>query len=260
MTVTFLAQATTAVEATSSATAEIVLFWVFAAIAIGAGIAMLMLRNIVHAALMLVINFFAISALFLGLQSPFLSIVQIIVYAGAIMVLFLFVIMLLGVDRDDYAVESQLLPQVGAAVLAVLITGAVLFSVVGPFTSDISSCGDLVAAEDIDAAAFDDVRCVGLEDANAANEQGSVDIVGERLFTRYTLAFELSAVLLTVATLGAMVLGRRKEIVPDEDQAWETDVLLPSIADAEALLAQVAVGDESDNDDGEGDPPSAVEA
>ncbi len=259
MSLALLAQATTAVEATSSATAEIVLFWVFAAIAVGAGLAMLMMRNIVHAALMLVINFFAISALYLGLESPFLSIVQIIVYAGAIMVLFLFVIMLLGVDRDDYAVEAML-PQVGAAVLAVIVTAAVLFSVVGPFTADVSSCGDLVSAETVEAATFDEVRCVGLGDANASHDQGSVGIVGERLFTRYTLAFELAAILLTVATLGAMVLGRRKEIVPDEDQAWETDVLLPSVEDAEALLAQVGASDEPDNDDGAGDEPDTTEA
>ncbi len=79
--------------------AEIILFWVFAVIALGAGIAMVMMRNIVHAALMLVLNLLSIAALFLGLQSSFLGIAQVIVYAGAIMVLFLFVIMLLGVAR-----------------------------------------------------------------------------------------------------------------------------------------------------------------
>ncbi len=239
-----LAQAADPVEAaTTSGTAEAVLFWVFAAIAIGAGLAMLAMRNIVHAALMLVINFFAISALFLGLQSPFLSIVQIIVYAGAIMVLFLFVIMLLGIDRDDSATTEHVLPQVGAAVLAVLVTGAVLFGVMGTFTSDVSTCGDLVTAEALEAAEYDQARCVGLEDANAAHPEGSVGIVGERLFTRYTFAFELAAVLLTVATIGAMVLGRRKDVEQDEDSAWDTDVHLPSVADAEAILAGVGAAD-----------------
>src|SRR5215212_7837327 len=78
-----------------------VVFWVFAPIAIGAAVAMLLMRNVVHAALFLVLNFGCIAVMFLLLDAPFLFAVQIIVYAGAIMVLFLFVIMLLGVDRGD---------------------------------------------------------------------------------------------------------------------------------------------------------------
>jgi NADH-quinone oxidoreductase subunit J len=78
-----------------------IVFWVFAPIAVGSGIAMLLMRNAVHAALLLIVNFFCLAVMYLLLDAPFLFAVQIIVYAGAIMVLFLFVIMLLGVDREE---------------------------------------------------------------------------------------------------------------------------------------------------------------
>jgi hypothetical protein len=79
-------------------TAEIVMFWVFAVMALGAGIAVISMRNIVHGALMLVVNLLAVAGLYVTLESPFLGIIQVLVYGGAIMVLFLFVIMLLGVS------------------------------------------------------------------------------------------------------------------------------------------------------------------
>ncbi len=78
-----------------------VVFWVFAPISVASAVGMLLMRNAVHAALFLVVNFFCLAVFFLILDAPFLFAVQIIVYAGAIMVLFLFVIMLLGVDRGD---------------------------------------------------------------------------------------------------------------------------------------------------------------
>src|SRR5207247_2579297 len=79
----------------------LVLFWVLAPISVLSAGAMLFQRNAVHAALLLIVNFFTLALFFLMLGSPFLFVVQIIVYAGAIMVLFLFVIMLLGVDREE---------------------------------------------------------------------------------------------------------------------------------------------------------------
>src|SRR5512144_1034672 len=93
-----------------------VVFWVFAPIAVASAIGMLLMRNAVHAALFLVVNFFCLAVFFLLLDAPFLFAVQIIVYAGAIMVLFLFVIMLLGVDRTD-DVRERLVAQRPLAVL-----------------------------------------------------------------------------------------------------------------------------------------------
>ncbi len=226
-----LAQASTA---PASATAETVLFWVFAVIGIGAGIAMISLRNIVHAALMLVLNLLAIAALYLGLQSSFLGIVQVIVYAGAIMVLFLFVIMLLGVDRDDLLFETHTWHKVAAAVGGAAIAGMVLFAFSGDYTGAGSRCG----AQADTTTGGSAIRCVGMDQILTDTEQGSVGVVGERLFTRYTFPFEAAALLLVVATVGAMVMGRRTDPAGDEDEqvlaptastgpTGDTDTVLP---------------------------------
>ncbi|MFL5767671.1 MAG: NADH-quinone oxidoreductase subunit J, partial [Actinomycetota bacterium] len=86
-------------------TTQLVLFWVMAPISVGSAIAMLLQRSAIYAALLLVVNFFTLGVFYLMLDAPFLFAVQIIVYAGAIMVLFLFVIMLLGVDRKESLIE-----------------------------------------------------------------------------------------------------------------------------------------------------------
>jgi NADH-quinone oxidoreductase subunit J len=197
-------------------TAETVLFWILAVIGMGAGIGMVVMRNIVHGALLLVLNFLAIAGLFLVLQSGFLSIVQVIVYAGAIMVLFLFVIMLLGVDRDDALIDTTRLHRVGAVLVGLAVVGALVFSIVGAFTSAGSRCGDQVDAEVLDQRA-DAVGCEGLDRA-LAEQDGSVAVIANRLFGRYTFPFEASALLLTVATIGAIVLGRRHDDPEDPSE------------------------------------------
>jgi hypothetical protein len=98
------------------------------------------LRNIVHGALMLVLNLLAIAGLYLTLESSFLSIVQVLVYAGAIMVLFLFVIMLLGVDRDDLLAETRVARGSRRSSAARCWPLALLFAFVGP-TPPASVCG-----------------------------------------------------------------------------------------------------------------------
>jgi NADH-quinone oxidoreductase subunit J len=168
----------------------------------------------VHGALMLVLNLLAVAGLYVTLESPFLGIIQVLVYGGAIMVLFLFVIMLLGVSRDDLLVAStSLSSKVLATVGAALLAGALLFGFVGPYTQDASVCGEAGAGEQ---ATSQTVRCRGLAQAVEDHEQGSVGLLGELLFTRYTFPFELAALLLTVATIGATVLGRRRDLVPDD--------------------------------------------
>ncbi len=197
-----LAQAADA--STGSQVAETVLFWIFAVIALGAGIAVVTMRNIVHGALMLILNFSAVAGLFLTLESPFLSVVQILVYAGAIMVLFLFVIMLLGVDHDDLLATAPVangLAVAGVALLAVTL----LAGFVGPYTGEASVCG----AET--SSSSSSVACVGLAEASE-EAGGTVALLGSELFTRYTFPFELSALLLTVATIGAVVLARRHDL------------------------------------------------
>ncbi len=217
--------------------AEVVLFALFGTIALGAGIAMVVMRNIVHAALMLVLNFLSIAALYLTLQSSFLSIIQVIVYAGAIMVLFLFVIMLLGVDRDDLLFDVRRRHQVGAVLGAALVAGMLLFGIVGTYTGSASRCGAQAPGEV--AATSSAQPCIGLDDALEGNDAGAVGIVADRLFGRYTFPFELAAVLLTVATIGAMLLGRRDDVAQADDPAWVPSVEPPDEVDVEMAMASL---------------------
>ncbi len=197
--------------ATSTATAEVVLFWVFGVVALGSALAVISLRNIVHAALMLVINLLAIAGLYLTLESSFLSIIQVLVYAGAIVVLFLFVIMLLGIDRDDLLVVRGARTRIAAVAVVALLSGALLLAFVGPYTSPASVCGPDVVTE------AQGVRCVGLaQTLQASDDASGVAFLGQRMFTRYTYAFELSALLLTVATIGAVILARRRDLEPED--------------------------------------------
>ncbi len=168
--------------------ADQIVFWVFAPISIGSAIAMLVQRNAVHAALLLVINLFTVAIFYLVLDAPFLFAVQVIVYAGAIMVLFLFVIMLLGVDRDEALTEriawqrpAAILMGVGVlAELVVAIRAGVGFATTGP-------------------ADF----------ADRANEGGNAQALARSLFRTYLLPFEATSILLIVAAIAAMVLARR---------------------------------------------------
>jgi NADH-quinone oxidoreductase subunit J len=240
-----LAQAAEAATS-SSATAETIVFWVFAVIGLGAAIAVITMRNIVHAALMLVVNLLAIAALYLALQSSFLGIVQVIVYAGAIVVLFLFVIMLLGVDRDDLLVETKRWHLVGAIAMTVLLAGGLLFAFGGSYLSADSACGGLAPTEATTSGA---VRCVGLDQALADNDNGSVGVIADRMFTRWTFPFEAASLLLVVATIGALVLGRRKDEDLPADEAYDTSAAVPGDDDVAAVLAAGGDGD------GERPPP-----
>jgi len=224
-------------------TAEIILFVVFGAIALGAGVAMVTMRNIVHAALMLVINFLAIAGLYLALQSSFLSIIQVIVYAGAIMVLFLFVIMLLGVDRDDLLVDLKVWHRVGAVAGVGLLAAALLWGFSGTYTSQNSRCGEQAPATA--AASRSAQACVGMDAALAADDEGSVGVIAASMFGRYAFPFEAAALLLTVATIGALILGKRTEVHQDDDPAFEPSAPVPTEED----LVEAQVGAPIDPDD-----------
>jgi NADH-quinone oxidoreductase subunit J len=198
---------------------ETIAFLVFAGIALGAAIAVVAMRNLVHAALMLVIHLLAVAGLYLVLESQFLAVVQILVYAGAIVVLFLFVIMLLGVDRDDLLVARSRRAVSGTVAAGLVLAGALTFAFVGPYTGEASVCGSDVAPTGTEQP------CVGITPALDADDDAGVAFLGRRLLTRYTLAFELSAVLLTVATIGAVVLARRRDLArEDEDQPADGEV------------------------------------
>jgi NADH-quinone oxidoreductase subunit J len=192
--------------ATSPSSAELVVFIIVGALSIGSAVSMVLMRNTVHAALMLVVNFFTIAVFYAVQEAQFLATVQIIVYAGAIMVLFLFVIMLLGVDREDP--EKRGLPgqRASGLVLGVVLFAALAVGVGGPFLSSQSACPTPPPAEG--APAGEGIPCRGLA---AANDGGNTQGVGALLFTRYVWPFEVISVLLVIAAIGAMVLGRRSE-------------------------------------------------
>ena len=165
-----------------------VVFWVFAPIAIAAAVGMLVTRSVVYAALFLVVNFGCIAVMYLVLDAAFLFAVQIIVYAGAIMVLFLFVIMLLGVDRIEVRSERLWLQRPIAIVLAIgfaLEIGAAVRAGVGFATH---------APDGFDV----------LQPA------GNAQAVAEALFHNYFFPFEATSILLIVAAIAAMVLAQRK--------------------------------------------------
>ncbi|MDP9405783.1 MAG: NADH-quinone oxidoreductase subunit J [Actinomycetota bacterium] len=203
-----LAQAPAPVPAAAASPAELVVFLLVGAVSLGSAVSVVVLRNAVHAALMLVVNFFTIAVLYAVLEAQFLATVQIIVYAGAIMVLFLFVIMLLGVDRqDDPRQADRIRGQKPAAVLlGVLLFAALATGVAAPYLSPRSACPSPAPAPG--AAADTALPCAGLADANTP---GNVQGVGALLFGRYVWPFEVTSVLLVIAAIGAMVLGRRRE-------------------------------------------------
>ncbi|MCB1002778.1 MAG: NADH-quinone oxidoreductase subunit J [Acidimicrobiales bacterium] len=176
---------------------EVAVFVVSAAIVLAGAIGVIASRNPVHAALSLVATLFGIAVLFIAQDAQFLAAVQVIVYAGAIVVLFLFVLMLLGVDQaEDLSVD----PLVGQRFLAAVaaVGGAVLL-LLALFAGDTPATG----ARAVTAAISDTVP--------------NINQLGRILFTDYVLAFEITAVLLTIAVVGAVALSRRGDDEPATD-------------------------------------------
>ncbi|WP_370327341.1 NADH-quinone oxidoreductase subunit J [Euzebya sp.] len=217
MSAALLAQAADAAQTTSSGAAEFWLFWILAPLSLAAALAVVILKNPVHAALMLVVNFFTFAVFYAILEGQFLATIQVIVYAGAIMILFLFVLMLLGVDRETELGPGRLRGQKVAAILL----GAGLFvaltgTIAGPYMGTDSACN---RSEQVTAAVAEEGAdaqpCAGLEEVNAAESGGNVQGIGRLLFTDYVWPFEVTSVLLVIAAIGAMVLGRRTDSLAD---------------------------------------------
>jgi NADH-quinone oxidoreductase subunit J len=168
--------------------ADWIAFWVLAPISVLAAVAMVLARNAVHSALFLIVNLFTLAVFFLILGSPFLFVVQIIVYAGAIMVLFLFVIMLLGVDTPLPLTERLKGQRWLALFLGAALVAEVFFAV---------RLGIGFASE-------------SLPDLAAVNRGGNTQALARVLFNQYFFPFEVTSVLLIVAAIGAMLHGRRR--------------------------------------------------
>ena len=165
---------------------DLLLFFVLALAAVASAVGMLVSRNAVYSALYLIVNFAMVALFYLILGAPFIALAQVTVYAGAIMVLFLFVIMLLGAEQlsDETDLPGWQRP------LAIIL-GVVLL---------------------VEAAYIIFFRSGVLPDATSLPDAfGSPFAIGEILFTRYLLPFEVTSILLLVSMLGAIVLTRRRQ-------------------------------------------------
>ena len=173
-------------------------FFVFtcaALMAIVGALGVVLRQNPVHAALSLVLTLFGVAVLFVLLQAEFLAAVQVIVYAGAIVVLFLFVIMLLGVDRIEHLRPEPIAMQRWVAGLVALGLGALLVAV------------SVVAGDE------PVVRGSGIASAVAGDDpDANVRQVAGQIFGDYIVAFELTSILLVVAVVGTVVMARRKRV------------------------------------------------
>ena len=165
-------------------TIDLVLFFGLALIAVVAAIAMIASRNTVYSALFLVFNFLTVATLYLLLNAAFIAVVQITVYAGAIMVLFLFVIMLLGTERES--IGGRIRWQMPLAiVLSLALAGELAYVLLR---------NDIVQ---------------GLA-ADLSTEFGSPASIGRVLFSEYLVPFEVTSILLLVAMIGAIVITRKQ--------------------------------------------------
>ena len=164
---------------------DIVLFIILALVAVASAVGMLFSKIAIYSALNLILNFSSVAVLYLILGAPFIALAQVTVYAGAIMVLFLFVIMLLGAERlrrSETLPYQQPVSIILAAILAVVAIYALLF------------------------------RPLGIEAASVANPDfSSPAAMAEMLFNEYLLPFEVTSILLLVAMIGAIVLTRKRQ-------------------------------------------------
>jgi NADH-quinone oxidoreductase subunit J len=184
-----------AAAADQMSTGEAVVFWILGTLAVVGALGMVLARNAVHSALWLVVTMLCLGFFYVVNSAPFLGAVQIIVYTGAIMMLFLFVLMLVGRDASDSLIETLR----GQRVAAILL--GVGFAVLIGTGLARSLTGEQVA---------------GLSQTNA---DGNVKGIAQLLFTRYVFAFEVTSALLITAAVGAMVLAhveRAKADVADQ--------------------------------------------
>jgi len=167
-------------------TAELVLYIILAAVAVPSAILMVVVKNPVHSALWLVVNFFAVAMLFLVLNAEFLAFVQVLIYAGAIMVLFLFVIMLLNLTGE---IERLPDPLKGQTWVAPLLAAVFFVETIAIVRSGVF--GGPVAAR-------------------PPQGFGGAYPLGQVLFTKYLFPFEVTSIVLLIGMVGAIVLAKRR--------------------------------------------------
>lgn len=170
---------------------ETLMFFIFAAVSVYAALGMVFSKNAIYSALLLLLNFCMMAGLYILLSAQFIAAVQIMVYAGAIVVLILFVVMLLGAELGE-TITSWITPKTAIAALLAFTLLAVTGTAVG------SSQANPIEIE-------------------ALAEWGSPKAVGLSLLTDYVLAFEFTGILLTVGIVGVVILGEWGQSNPDEE-------------------------------------------
>lgn len=166
-------------------TATEILFWFLSALALFSALMMVVSKNPVHSVLWLIVVFFAISGHYILLNAQFLAIVNLIVYAGAIMVLFLFVIMLMNLNSSTEPQRNSLLK------LAGVVAGCLLLTVM---ISAVRSANEITNSQAI----------------MNEGDIGLIENLGKVLFTQYVVPFEISSVLFLSAMVGAVVIGKKE--------------------------------------------------
>jgi NADH-quinone oxidoreductase subunit J len=163
-----------------------ILFWFLTTLALGSAVMVVASKNPVYSILWLIVVFFAISGHYILLNAQFLSVVNIIVYAGAIMVLFLFVVMLMNLNADSEP------PRRNNIMVIALVSGCVLLLVI---------IGALRSSEEF----------IKSNKVLAGGEAGLIKVLGNTLFTEFVIPFEISSVLFLSAMIGAVVIAKKEQ-------------------------------------------------
>ena len=172
---------------------EAALFYLFGASAVAASLLVIAQRNPIYSVLLLIASFGALSGLYVLLEAPFVAVIQIIVYAGAIMVLFLFVVMLLNAPHEDTEYDERVHPlgRPGPMRFGAALAAALVVELVWALTKGGGEAGPF-----------------------PGGGVSSVRAIGRSLFTDYGFAFEVTSVLILVAMVGAVLLARRDSLEP----------------------------------------------
>ena len=180
------------------------IFFILAIIAVGAAVMVITTKSPVSSALYLILVMCSLAGLFVLLGALFLAALQIIVYAGAIMVLFLFVIMLLNLRRDEYGHDSHIIQKyLGFVLVAVILVQGIV--IIGWAMKNYSAASSLVSTE-------------GTPGAGPAVDYNSAYWVARTLFTKYAYPFEVTSILLLAAMIGAVVIARKKRLPDIENE------------------------------------------
>jgi NADH-quinone oxidoreductase subunit J len=179
--------------ASGSASTELATFWVLAIVAVAAAIGMIFTRRAVHCAVLLAVVMLILAAMYAMQGAPFLAFVQVIVYTGAVLMLFLFVMMIVGVSAADSIIETIKGQRLWAALAGIALL-ALLIVVVGH-----AAIGPAAAS-------------------GPRNSSSNVTGLATLIFTRYVFPFEVTSALLITAALGAMVLAHRERTTPKPTQ------------------------------------------